>query len=59
MAVPLQGCVYCKKHFGDHYWVVNGEGALLHMDCFDLYRERRKRHREEAEELMSGLEDDT
>ena len=58
MAIPGELCAHCGQWFTDHYWVANGEGKLLHMGCFDPYRNGRKKQREAAAEFMEGLEDD-
>ena len=50
--IPNEPCGHCGKRFGDDYWVVNGEGTLLHLPCFDPYRGEKKKKRDMIEDFL-------
>lgn len=51
-AIPIEPCGYCGRRFENDYWVVNGEGTLLHLPCFDPYREEKKKKRDMVEDFL-------
>ena len=50
--IPVEDCGHCGKRLVDDYWVVNGEGVLLHLPCFDPYREAKQKTTDMIEDFL-------